>query len=170
MALRSINKKEETCEQRGRQLYGERKDRIVRLAEGVYRVPSASRDEYWHLVHTPRFFFEDSKVNRNCSCELVTYSSGSSARCHHMAAAEIAEKEGCREFRITEYTDAWGTRIFRLEESRAEGFENYRFAGREDWIGQKVTVAWRTLSSSTSRQQLMEEQVKLQFDVAEGRA
>lgn len=156
-------------ETRGRQLYDERKDRIVKLANGVYRVPSTSRAGHWHLVHTPRFFFENSKINRGCSCGLVTYSTGSSARCHHMAAAEIAEREGCREFRITEYTDAFGTRIFRLEEHQAGGFEELRFDGRGDWFAQRVTVPWRTVTTSTSRQFLIEEQIRLQDEAAAGR-
>lgn len=136
----------------GRALYEERKDHIVKLDVGVYRVPSRSRERHYHLVHTPAFFSRGSKTSRNCSCEIITYSAGKSAYCLHMAAAEIAEEEGCREFRVTERRDAWGTRIHRLEERRAAEGE------------------WRTLVESIERPAVVEEQMWLEDAASEGRA
>lgn len=136
----------------GRALYEARKDHIVKLDLGVYRVPSRSREHHYHLVHTPAFFARSSKIDRNCSCELITYSPGHSTLCPHMVAAEIAEEEGCREFRVSEYTDAWGTRIFRLEEKRPEN-------SRE----------WFTLVESIDRSALVEEQFRLEDTASEER-
>jgi len=135
----------------GRALYEARKDHIVKLNLGVYRVPSRSREHHYHLVHTPAFFARGAKIDRNCSCELITYSPGHSTICPHMVVAEIAEDEGYRCFRIMERTDAYGTRIFRLEERHP------RLRG------------WQTLMESIDRSALVEEQMKLEDLAAEGR-
>lgn len=119
---RSITRRENRGEaiqkrmESGAALYEEMHDRIVRMADGVYRVPSRSKPREFHLVYTgetyPRF----------CGCKDFEFNNLD--YCAHCEAAATASEEGCVEFFIRAKTNGLGITNHELYERRADGSES----------------------------------------------